>query len=93
MATPTVKMYNYISNPVLPDSDFDGRGDLRDRARALENDYTFDMDTINNEQIHFDFNMDYRYFFMDSSAYYPELSDMSLALSNMIGKHRGGGKS
>ena len=88
-ATPTVKMYNYISNPVLPDSDFDGRDDARDRARALENDYTFDMDTISNRQIHFDFNMDYRYFFMDSSAYYPELSDMSLALSNMIGKHKG----
>ena len=88
-ATPTVKMYNYISNPVLPDSDFDGRDDRRDRARALDNSYTFDMDTLNNEQIHFDFNMDYRYFFMDSTKYYPELSDMSLALSNMIGKHKG----
>ena len=88
-ATPTVKMYNYISNPVLPDSDFDGRDDRRDRARALYNDYTFDMDTLNNKQIHFDFNMDYRYFFMDSSAYYPELSDMSIALSNMIGTHKG----
>ena len=84
-------MYAYKSNPVLPDSDFDGRDDKRDRTRALMNDYTFDMDTLNNDDIHFDFTMDYRYFFMDSSYYYYELSDMSLALSNMIGDNKHGG--
>ena len=84
-------MYAYKSNPVLPDSDFDGRDDTRDRARALLNDYTFEMDTLNNNGIHFDFTMDYRYFFMDSSYYYYELSDMSLALSNMIGDNKHGG--
>ena len=83
-------MYAYSSNPVLPDSDFDGRDDIRDRARALQNDYTFDMDTLNNNDIHFDFTMDYRYFFMDSSNYYYELSDMSLALANMIGNNKKG---
>ena len=45
-ATPTVKMYNYISNPVLPDSDFDGRSDLRD-GRKLDNEYNSTNETNN----------------------------------------------
>ena len=47
-----VKMYNYISNPTLPDSDFDGRDDLRD-GKKLDNNYEIDMDTLNNELIRF----------------------------------------
>ena len=83
-ATPTVKMYNYISNPVLPDSDFDGRDDRRDRARALDNSYKMTMDTDVVEDAKYDLNVDYRYFFMDNTKYYPELSDMAVTLANMV---------
>ena len=85
-ATPTVKMFNYISNPVLPDSDFDGRGDLRDRARALDNSYKMTIDTDVVDRANYDLNVDYRYFFMDNTKYYPELSDMAVTLSNMVTK-------
>ena len=85
-ATPTVKMYNYISNPVLPDSDFDGRDDLRDRMRALDNSYEMTMDTDVVDRANYDLNVDYRYFFMDNTKYYPELSDMAVTLSNMVTK-------
>ena len=85
-ATPTVKMYNYISNPVLPDSDFDGRDDARDRARALDNSYKMTMDTDVVDRANYDLNVDYRYFFMDNTKYYPELSDMAVTLANMVTK-------
>ena len=85
-ATPTVKMYNYISNPVLPDSDFDGRSDLRDRARALNNSYEMAMDTDVVDRSNYDLNVDYRYFFMDNTKYYPELSDMAVTIANMVTK-------
>ena len=85
-ATPTVKMYNYISNPVLPDSDFDGRDDARDRARALDNSYEMTMDTDVVDRANYDLNVDYRYFFMDNTKYYPELSDMAVTLANMVTK-------
>ena len=92
-ATPTVKMYNYISNPVLPDSDFDGRGDLRDRGRALDNSYEMLIDTDVVDNANYDLNVDYRYFFMDNTKYYPELSDMAVLLSNMVTKKGWRGKS
>ena len=83
-ADPIVKMYNYVSNPVLPDSDFDGRDDARDRARALDNSYKMTMDTDVVEDAKYDLNVDYRYFFMDNTKYYPELSDMAVTLANMV---------
>ena len=86
-------MYNYISNPVLPDSDFGGRGDLRDRGRALDNSYEMLIDTDVVDNANYDLNVDYRYFFMDNTKYYPELSDMAVLLSNMVTKKGWWGKS
>ncbi|MBR4313772.1 MAG: hypothetical protein IKP66_02565, partial [Lachnospiraceae bacterium] len=89
---PTVKMYNYISNPTLPDTDFDGRGDLRDRYRALDNSYEMTFDTEAVDSATYDLNIDYRYFYMDNSKYYAELSDMAVVLSNMATKKKGESK-
>ena len=80
-------MYNYISNPVLPDSDFDGRDDLRD-GRKLDNEYNSMNETDNYSNINIKFNQDYRYFFMDSTKYYQELAEMGLVLSNMASKKK-----
>ena len=82
---PKVKMYNYVSNPTLPDSDFDGRNDAKDDTK-LDNTYQSVMDTDNHNNVKMDFTQDYRYFFMDSNKYYQELSEMGLVLSNMASK-------
>ena len=50
-----VVMYNYSSNPVLPDSDFDGRDDLRD-GRKLDNEYNSTNETNNYSGIKIKFN-------------------------------------
>ena len=80
-----VDMYSYSSNPVLPDSDFDGRDDLRD-GRKLDNEYISINETNNYSNVEINFSQDYRYFFMDSTKYYPELAEMGLVLSNMASK-------
>ena len=82
-----VVMYNYSSNPVLPDSDFDGRDDLRD-GRKLDNEYNSTNETDNYSNIKIKFNQDYRYFFMESTQYYEELAEMGLILSNMASKKK-----
>lgn len=80
-----IVMYNYSSNPALPDSDFDGRNDLRD-GRQLDNKYKCIVETSNYNNIEIEFNQDYRYFFMDSTKYYPELAEMGMSLANMAYK-------
>ena len=82
----TTKVYNFISNPVLPDTDFDGRNDLRDAGRPFHNDYKIETRS-NGSDIAVEFNMDYRYFFMRSSDYYADLSRMSAMLANAILKN------
>ena len=85
-----ITVHNYRSNPVLPDTDFDGRDDSRDIARAMDNNYKGEMSTYNYDKVKFDMNMDYRYFFMNNDKYYAELSEMSLILANMILKNNTG---
>ena len=80
-----VIMYNYSSNPVLPDSDFDGRNDFDD-GRKLDNEYDSINETNNYNSVKIKFAQDYRYFFMDSTQYYEELAEMGLILSNMASK-------
>ena len=80
-----VVMYNYSSNPVLPDSDFDGRDDLRD-GRKLNNEYKSIVETNNYNNVEINYYQDYRYFFMDSTKYYPELAEMGMSLANMAYK-------
>ena len=78
-----INMYAYISNPVLPDTDFDGIDDNRDRYK-LDNHKIIKEETSYFDLVNYDYNQDYRYFFMPSDNYYQELSDMSVNLSNLI---------
>ena len=84
-----IKMWAYKSNPALPDTDFDGRNDDFDIHRPLENRQVGKMSTLNYEEVNFDYCQDYRYFFMPSTQYYYELSEMSMVLANMVNKKSG----
>lgn len=88
-ADPYIKMWAYKSNPALPDTDFDGRNDDYDFHRPLENRQVGKMSTLNYEEVNFDYCQDYRYFFMPSTQYYYELSEMSMVLANMVNKKSG----
>ena len=88
-ADPYIKMWAYKSNPALPDTDFDGRNDDYDFHRPLENRQSGKMSTLNYERVNFDYCQDYRYFFMPSTQYYYELSEMSMVLANMVNKKSG----
>ena len=52
-------MWEYKSNPALPDTDFDGRNDNLDINRSLENRQEGKMSTLNYEEAKFNFNQDY----------------------------------
>ena len=80
-----VVMYNYSSNPVLPDSDFDGGDDLRD-GRKLNNEYKSIVETNDYNNVEINYYQDYRYFFMDSTKYYTGLAEMGMSLANMAYK-------
>ena len=84
-----IKMWAYKSNPALPDTDFDGRNDDYDFHRPLENRQVGKMSTLNYDSVNFDYCQDYRYFFMPSTQYYYELSEMSMVLANMVNKKSG----
>ena len=88
-ADPYIKMWAYKSNPALPDTDFDGRNDDFDIHRPLENRQVGKMSTLNYDSVNFDYNQDYRYFFMPSTQYYYDLSEMSMILANMVNKKSG----
>ena len=83
-ADPYIKMWAYKSNPALPDSDFDGRNDNFDNIRPLNNKQEGRMKTLHYDSVKFNYNQDYRYFFMPSNEYYYELSEMSMVLSNLV---------
>ncbi len=89
----TTKVYNFISNPVLPDTDFDGRNDDVD-SKPFDNKYKVKVETdafygidsseSSSKGVNMEYVVDYRYFYMNSADYYAELAKMSLILSNMI---------
>ena len=82
----TVTVWDYKSNPVLKDTDFDGIGDKEDK-RPLSNHFKGKMHSTRlsgDNGIEVDMTMDYRYFLMDNRNYYDELSTMSLLYANSI---------
>ena len=91
-ADPYIKMWAYKSNLALPNTDFDGRNDDFDIHRPLENRQSGKMSTLNYDEVNFDYSQDYRYFFMPSTQYYYELSEMSMVLANMVNKKSGVGR-
>lgn len=82
----SIYVYNYKSNPVLPDTDFDGIGDYDDKA-PMDNYFTGKLateyaKTSGGNSV--EFNMDYRWFFEDSTKYNNYLSKMSLLYSSAV---------
>ena len=78
----TVDVYDYISNPVLDDTDYDGRPDNKDAfprdgymKGRLKTDYS---------DAEIDANMDYRWFNGNNTVYNMTISKLSLLLSSAI---------
>lgn len=72
------KTYNYNSNPMLNDTDFDG---MNDNIDGNKTDGTFK--TSSNPIGRVEWTNDFRYFFIDNDKYNDELSTMSLMLCNL----------
>lgn len=82
----SIYVYNYISNPVLPDTDFDGMNDNVDDA-PMNNYFTGKLateyaKTSGGNSV--EFNMDYRWFFNSSKVYNNTLSKMSLLYASAV---------
>ncbi|MBR5948783.1 MAG: lipase family protein [Clostridia bacterium] len=78
----SVTVYNYISNPVLPDTDFDGRNDDIDHLKK-DNSFHGELRTAHATSS-ISMNMDHRWFFADNESYNPQLSKASLLLASVI---------
>lgn len=78
----SVTVYNYVSNPVLPDTDFDGRNDNIDYLKK-DNAFRGEMRT-SHATSSISMNMDYRWFFANNQNYNPQLSKASLLLASVI---------
>ena len=78
----TVKVYKYNSNPILTDTDFDGRDD--DKDSVLKNNW-FDG-TLETEYATSSIStfMDYRWFFNSNTVYNDQLSTVSLLFSSAV---------
>ena len=80
------KMWNYKSNPVLNDTDFDGLDDnVEHNKNPLNNDFSGSTMTVDSDNyvLDLDFNQDFRYFLWNSDTYNDELCTMSLIMSNL----------
>lgn len=78
----SVVVYDYGSNPVLPDTDFDGRNDGLDFLRK-DNAFHGTLNT-NHASSSISMNMDYRWFFGSNESYNSDLSKASLLLASVI---------
>ena len=78
----SVAVYDYNSNPVLPDTDFDGRNDGTDFLR--KNNSFYGTLNTNYATSSISMNMDYRWFFENNETYNPALSKASLLLASVI---------
>lgn len=78
----TVKVYKYKSNPILPDTDYDGINDNYDNA-PRDNVFKGELST---EQCDSDavYTFDYRDFFASNTVYNKSLSTTSLLFSTFI---------
>ena len=78
----TVDVYEYISNPVLDDTDYDGRNDDEDACPADNSFYGTLKTSYSNPQV--SGNFDYRWFDQDNSVYNSGLSKISSLMSSVI---------
>ncbi|MDO4413568.1 MAG: S-layer homology domain-containing protein [Erysipelotrichaceae bacterium] len=76
--TSTVKVYKYISNPVLPDTDFDGINDDEESADLVNHNTFFANEKYSTGGTSYNtfaiFKMDYRQFFYNPSTFKQELA-------------------
>ena len=72
------RVYNYTSNPMLIDTDFDGINDNNDNIKK-DNNFKGNTGKIGN----IEYNNDFRYFYINNKKYNDELSTMSLMISNL----------
>ncbi len=77
-----IYVYNYKSNPALPDTDFDGMNDKEDKCPKS----SYFTGTLHTDYADSDITtyVDYRWFFDDSNVYNPDLSKLSLLYSSAI---------
>lgn len=78
----TVKVYKYKSNPILTDTDFDGKDDDKD-ALPKDNYVTGTLDT-GYAKSSVNFKMDYRWFFSSNTVYNQNLSTVSLLMASAV---------
>lgn len=78
----TVKVYKYKSNPILTDTDFDGKDDDHD-ALPKDNNVMGKLYTDYAKSL-IDFRMDYRWFFNSNTVYNQELSTVSLLMASAV---------
>ena len=76
------RTYDYASNPVLEDTDFDGLRDDQDKLK-LNNTFKGSSDDIGNVE----YVNDFRWFYTDPNKYNDELAVMSLMIANGKGIH------
>lgn len=76
------RVYDYKSNPVLKDTDFDGMDDAAD-SRPKDNKFQGMAKIERNQNLKVDYHNDYRHFFIDNNKYNSELAEMSLMISNL----------
>ena len=72
------RVYDYTSNPMLIDTDFDGINDNNDSSKK-DNNFKGNTGKIGN----IEYNNDFRYFYINNKKYNDELSTMSLMMCNL----------
>ena len=77
------RVYDYTSNPMLLDTDFDGINDNDDNFKK-DNRFSGSSENIGNVE----YNNDFRNFFINNKKYNNELSTMSLIISNLANEAR-----
>jgi Mg-chelatase subunit ChlD len=92
----TIEVYEYTSNPVLPDTDYDGIGDKEDAEKINGNQFAGKMVSLKdkedfgiNDEIKVNYKLDYRKFFTSSNtAYHKDLSVLGSLLSGIVYDNR-----
>ena len=76
------RTYDYKSNPILSDTDFDGIDDKKDSDKSLKNRFKGSM-MMDDGSMEIDYNNDFRWFYTDSGKYNDELAVMSFIMSKL----------
>ena len=78
----TIKVFDYISNPILEDTDFDGIKDNDDKGFERKNGFRGSMSSIAGTFKDISYVMDYRNFFKSNKNFNLDLANASLIFAN-----------